>query len=53
MNAKEVEKVVLDLAPLNGGVKGDENGLLYGDPDTEVAGIATTWSPTAGGRPTP
>ena len=46
MTAKEVEKIVLDIAPLEYAIEGDPNGLLYGDPDTEVTGIATTWTPT-------
>jgi putative NIF3 family GTP cyclohydrolase 1 type 2 len=46
MTAREVEAVVLDIAPLEGGLPGDPNGLLYGDPDTEITGLATTWTPT-------
>ena len=34
MNAKEVEGVILDVAPLSNGFEGDPNGLPYGDPDT-------------------
>ena len=47
MTVKEVEGVVLDIAPLENGMEGDPNGLLYGDPDAPVTGIATTWTPTA------
>ncbi len=46
MTAREVEAVVLDIAPLENGFEGDPNGLLYGDPETEVTGIAVTWTPT-------
>jgi putative NIF3 family GTP cyclohydrolase 1 type 2 len=46
VTAKEVERIVLDIAPLENGIEGDPNGLLYGDPETEVTGIATTWTPT-------
>ncbi len=46
MNAKEVESVILDIAPLANGMEGDPNGLLYGDPATEITGVAVTWTPT-------
>ncbi len=46
MTVRELEQIVLGYAPLEGAVKGDVNGLLYGDPEAEVAGIAVTWSPT-------
>ncbi len=46
MNAQQVEAVVLEIAPLENGFEGDPNGLLYGDPQTEVTGIAVTWTPT-------
>jgi len=46
MIAQEVVNIVLGLAPRSGEIKGDENGLLYGDPNTKVTGIATTWTPS-------
>jgi len=46
MNAKDVEAVVLGIAPLENALPGDPTGLLYGDPQTEVTGIAVTWTPT-------
>ncbi len=46
MTAREVEAVVLDIAPLQYAMEGDPNGLLYGDPDTEITGLAVTWTPT-------
>ena len=46
VTAREVEEIVLDIAPLENGMEGDPNGLLYGAPDTEVTGVATTWTPT-------
>ncbi len=45
MTAREVEAVVLDIAPLEYAMEGDPNGLLYGDPETEVTGLAVTWTP--------
>lgn len=47
MTAREVTEIVLSLAPLSGEVKGDENGFLYGDPESTVKGIATCWTPSA------
>ncbi len=46
MNAKEVEAVVLEIAPLEYAHEGDPTGLLYGDEQAEVTGIAVTWTPT-------
>lgn len=46
MNAKEVEAVVLEISPLENAMEGDPTGLLYGDPETDVTGIAVTWTPT-------
>lgn len=46
MTAREVEQIILEMAPLEGAVQGDPNGLLFGDPQTPVTGIATTWTPT-------
>ncbi len=46
MTAREVEQIILEIAPRENGNEGDPTGLLYGDPDAEVTGIATTWTPT-------
>jgi len=46
MNAREVEEVVLDVSPRDYAMEGDPTGLLYGDPESEVTGIAVTWTPT-------
>ncbi|MGC9318199.1 MAG: Nif3-like dinuclear metal center hexameric protein, partial [Armatimonadota bacterium] len=46
MRAREVEAVVLEIAPLEYAIEGDANGLLHGDPQAEVTGIAVTWTPT-------
>jgi len=46
MNAREVEAAVLEIAPLEHGMDGDPNGLLYGDPETEITGVAVTWTPS-------
>jgi len=46
MTAKELETIILEIAPLHNGNQGDPNGLLYGDPEGRVTGIATTWTPT-------
>ncbi|MCD6351586.1 MAG: Nif3-like dinuclear metal center hexameric protein [Armatimonadetes bacterium] len=46
MTAAEVESVILQIAPLAGELPGDGNGLVYGDPATEVTGVAVTWTPT-------
>ncbi|MBC7288889.1 MAG: Nif3-like dinuclear metal center hexameric protein [Armatimonadetes bacterium] len=44
--ASDVEAIVLELAPLAGGVPGDRNGIVWGSHDTRVTGIAVTWTPT-------
>ena len=46
MNAREVEEIVLGIAPREYAMEGDPTGLLYGDPETEVTGVAVTWTPT-------
>lgn len=47
MTARDLTDVVLGYAPLAGEVKGDENGFLYGDPETEITGVAVCWTPSA------
>lgn len=46
MTAKQIEAIVLEFAPLDRALPGDPTGLLYGDPQTEITGIAVTWTPT-------
>jgi putative NIF3 family GTP cyclohydrolase 1 type 2 len=46
MTAREVEQIVLEIAPLEVGIPGDPNGLLHGDPEQQITGIATTWTTT-------
>lgn len=46
MQIRDVMEMIEEHAPLSGGVEGDELGLLIGNPDADVAGIVTCWSPT-------
>ena len=46
MTAREIEAVVNDICPFESAIPGDATGLVFGDPATEVTGIATTWTPT-------
>jgi putative NIF3 family GTP cyclohydrolase 1 type 2 len=46
MRIREVADIIEAYAPFSGGVEGDELGLLVGDPQAEVAGVVTCWSPT-------
>jgi len=46
MLTHEVADIIEELAPLATGLAGDELGLLAGDPDAEVTGVVTCWSPT-------
>ncbi len=46
MRIREVAELIETYAPFSGGVAGDELGLLAGDPEAEVTGVATCWSPT-------
>lgn len=46
MTAAELEHIVFQLAPIAGGVEGDDNGIVHGDPETEVTGVAVTWTPS-------
>lgn len=47
VTARELTDIILGFAPLEGEVRGDMNGFLYGDAETTVTGIAVCWSPTA------
>jgi putative NIF3 family GTP cyclohydrolase 1 type 2 len=42
--AEEVAKVFEKIAPLDSGVPGDQLGFVYGNPNTEVRGIACLWN---------
>jgi putative NIF3 family GTP cyclohydrolase 1 type 2 len=46
MRIRDVAAIVEGYAPLSTGVAGDELGLLVGDPECEVKGVVTCWSPT-------
>lgn len=46
MKIREVADIIEQHAPFSLGMAGDELGLLVGDPDAEVRGIVTCWSPT-------
>ena len=46
MKAQAVAQFIEEIAPIARGVPGDEYGFVFGDPNTEVQGIATCWSPT-------
>jgi len=43
---QEVADIIEDHAPRSIGHPGDELGLLVGEPDDEVKGVVTCWSPT-------
>jgi putative NIF3 family GTP cyclohydrolase 1 type 2 len=47
LRAVDVAAYVELLAPPESGVPRDDNGFTFGDPATEVRGIAVTWMPTA------
>jgi putative NIF3 family GTP cyclohydrolase 1 type 2 len=42
--AKDIAAVFEEIAPLDSGVPGDQLGFVYGDPNTEVKGIACLWN---------
>jgi putative NIF3 family GTP cyclohydrolase 1 type 2 len=46
MIAQAVADLIEQYAPPSSGIAGDELGLLAGDPDAVVTGVATCWSPT-------
>jgi putative NIF3 family GTP cyclohydrolase 1 type 2 len=41
---KEIARFFEKIAPLDSGIPGDELGFIYGDPDTEVTGLACLWN---------
>ncbi|HCU36728.1 MAG TPA: hypothetical protein DGT21_15150 [Armatimonadetes bacterium] len=47
MLTREVAALIEDYAPFSTGIEGDELGLLVGEPEREVTGVITCWSPTA------
>lgn len=46
MKASTIAAIIEDYAPYSLGMPGDELGLLAGDPDAQVRGVVTCWSPT-------
>lgn len=42
--AQEIADIFETIAPKNTGVPGDELGFLYGDPNSEVTGLACMWN---------
>tara|TARA_B100000029_G_scaffold508292_1_gene594827 strand:+ start:530 stop:1330 length:801 start_codon:yes stop_codon:yes gene_type:complete len=42
--AEDIAKVFEKIAPLDSGVPGDQLGFVYGNPNTEVKGIACLWN---------
>jgi putative NIF3 family GTP cyclohydrolase 1 type 2 len=42
----EIADIIEQHAPISSGMEGDELGLLAGDPQAEVTGVITCWSPT-------
>jgi putative NIF3 family GTP cyclohydrolase 1 type 2 len=42
--AEDIATVFEKIAPLDSGVPGDQLGFIYGNPDTEVKGIACLWN---------
>lgn len=46
MKSREVAAVVETIAPISGGMPGDELGFVFGHGDLDVTGVAVCWSPT-------
>ncbi|MBT3603134.1 MAG: hypothetical protein HOE48_01465 [Candidatus Latescibacteria bacterium] len=42
--AKDIAKTFEDIAPIESGIAGDELGFVYGDPETQVTGLACLWN---------
>ena len=42
--AKDIATIFEEIAPLDSGILGDQLGFIYGDPSTEVKGIACLWN---------
>ena len=43
-SAKDIATVFEKIAPLDSGIPGDQLGFIYGNPDTEIRGIACLWN---------
>ena len=43
MIARDIARVFEEIAPLDSGIKGDQLGFLYGNPDSPVTGLACLW----------
>lgn len=48
MRLQEIAALIEEYAPFEGGIEGDELGLLFGAPEGEARGVATCWAPTLG-----
>ncbi len=44
MTARELERLIFEIAPPDMGVPNDQNGIVFGDPDAEVRGVAVVWT---------
>ena len=42
--AKDIAKVFEEIAPVETGISGDELGFVYGNPETQVTGLACVWN---------
>ena len=42
--ANDIAKAFEKIAPIEEGLSGDELGFVYGDPDTQVTGLACLWN---------
>ena len=42
--AEDIATLFEKIAPLDSGVPGDQLGFIYGNPSTEVRGIACLWN---------
>ena len=42
--AKDIANVFEEIAPVETGISGDELGFVYGNPETEVTGLACLWN---------
>lgn len=46
MRSNEVAQYIEKIAPLSCALEGDNNGIVYGNPEKEIGIIGVTWSPT-------
>jgi putative NIF3 family GTP cyclohydrolase 1 type 2 len=42
--ARQIAKVFEEIAPLQTGIAGDELGFVFGDPQSDIRGVACTWN---------